>query len=85
MKWQQYKNTNEEDQKINKYESEADTQSIISYDHDIKSLDQSRLERKLRKNLKILLYDMTEKLLFQEICVPCGYFKLLRNSIVMGI
>lgn len=52
MKWQQYKNTNEEDQKINRYEAEAeaDTQSIISYDHDIiKTLDQSRLERKLRK------------------------------------
>ena len=72
MKWHQYKNTNEEDQKINRYETEADTQSIISYDHDIiKTLDQSRLERKLRKNLKILLYDLTEKILFQEITVPC--------------
>ena len=56
MKWEQYKNTNEEDQKINRYEAEADTQSIISYDDDtIKDLDQSRLERKLRKNLKITL------------------------------
>ena len=56
MKWQQYKNTNEEDQKINRYEAEADAQSIISYDDDIiKTLDQSRLERKLRKDLKILL------------------------------
>ena len=55
MKWEQYKNTNEEDQKINRYEAEADTQSIISYDDDIiKTLDQSRLERKLRKDLKIL-------------------------------
>ena len=72
MKWQQYKNTNEEDQKINRYEAEADTQSIISYDHDIiKTLDQSRLERKLRENLRILLYDLTEKILFQEITVPC--------------
>ena len=70
MKWQQYKNTNEEDQKINRYEAEADTQSIISYDHDIiKTLDQSRPERKRRENLKILLYDFTEKLLFQEISV----------------
>ena len=50
MKWQRYKNTNEEDQKINRYE--ADTQSIISYDHDvIKTLDQSRLERKLREKI----------------------------------
>ena len=56
MKWEQYKNTNEEDQKINRYETEADTQSIISYDDDIiKGLAQSRLERKLRKNLKITL------------------------------
>ena len=70
MKWQQYKNTNEEDQKINRYETEPDTQSIISYDHDIiKTLDQSRPERKRRENLKILLYDFTEKLLFQEISV----------------
>ena len=60
MTWQQHKNTNEEDQKINRYEAEAeagvDTQSIISYDDDIiKGLAQSRLERKLRKNLKITL------------------------------
>ena len=60
MTWQQHKNTNEEDQKINRYEAEAeagvDTQSIISYDDDIiKTLDQSRLERKLRKELKIQL------------------------------
>ena len=55
MKWQRYKNTNEEDQKINRYE--ADTQSIISYDHDvIKTLDQSRLERKLRKRISKFYY-----------------------------
>ena len=48
MKWQQYKNTNEEDQKSKIYQT--DTPSIISYDHDIiNTLDQSNQDTRIRR------------------------------------